>query len=259
MIESTSNAKVKELIKLQKSSQFRGKTGCFVVEGWRMMSEVPNWYFHRIFVVASKLGDLKDLFEEGFEALPVEVVTDKVMAAMSQDKAPQGVLALVKMPIECDLLTKKENPLIVVLENVQDPGNLGTILRTAEAAGVDQVVLSKGTVDLYNPKVIKATMGAIFRLHIARDVDLLMYLEVLRSKDVKIFGAHLNADNRHFEADFSGGTCFMMGNEGNGLSDAVSKKATDLIKIPMSAQAESLNVAMATGILVYEAVRQRSL
>lgn len=259
MIESVSNSKVKEVIKLQKNSRFRKKTGCFVVEGWRMISEVPNWYFKQIFVTEDKIEDLQAMFEGGYDALPVETVTEKVLKEMSLDQGSQGVLGLVKMPVECDLLTKEENPLIVVLEDVQDPGNLGTILRTAEAAGVDQVVMSKGTVDLYNPKVIKATMGAIFRLHIARDVDLEMYLDILTQKGVKIYGAHLKAKDRHFEADYTGGTAFLMGNEGNGLSDKLSKKATDLIKIPMAEAAESLNVAMATGILVYEAVRQRSV
>lgn len=259
MIESTSNAKVKEVLKLQKSSRFRQKSGCFVVEGWRMIGEVPNWYFKNIFVLPQNVDELKKLFKEGYESLTVDVVSEKVLKEMSLDATSQGVLGVVHIPVECDLLIKKECPLIVVLENIQDPGNLGTIVRTAEAAGVDQVVLSKGTVDLYNPKVIKATMGAIFRMSIARDVDLSLYIDLLASKGIKIFGAHLSAENRYFEADYSGGTCFLMGNEGNGLTEVISKKATDLIKIPMTEHAESLNVAMATGILVYEAVRQRSL
>lgn len=257
MIESVSNDKVKEVIKLQKSTKHRKKTGLFVVEGWRMVSEVPNWYFDRIFVTQTCYEKCKALFRDGFDALKVELVSEKVLEAMSLETTPQGVLATVVIPKHNDVSLNTKNPLIIALEDIQDPGNLGTILRTAEAAGVDQVVLSKGTVDLYNPKVVKATMGAIFRLSIAHGIELSDYVDALVKQGIRVYAAHLDGTMHHFEADYTKGTCFLMGNEGNGLSDALAKKATAYIRIPMQQAAESLNVAMASGILIYEAIRQR--
>lgn len=257
MIESVSNPKVKEVIKLQNNKKHRHTAGRFVVEGWRMISEVPNWYFDRLFVTQSCYEKCKAMFQGGFNALQVELVSDKVLEAMSLETTSQGILATVVIPKHNDVTHNTKNPLIIALEDIQDPGNLGTILRTADAAGVDQVVLSSGTVDLYNPKVIKATMGAIFRLSITTGVDLSAYVDSVVAAGYKVYAAHLKGTMNHFEADYKGGTCFLMGNEGNGLSEMISKKATDLIKIPMQAGAESLNVAMASGILMYEAVRQR--
>lgn len=252
MITSTSNQQVKDVQKLQKSSKFRSQRGLFVVEGWRMISEMP---LSEISVVY--------LLEEDLEKFPlssevkVEVVSGPVLKAMSSEVSPQGVLALIKMTSVDKTLLTVDNPLIVALDCVQDPGNLGTIIRTAEAAGVDLLVLSKGTVDLYNPKVVKSTMGAIHRMRILRDVDLVAYIKTLKKHNYGIYAAHLKANGFHYQEDYTKGTCFLMGNEGNGLSDEVAELATTTIKIPMAETAESLNVAMATGILVYEAVRQR--
>lgn len=255
MINSISNDHIKEVMKLQKNSRHRQKMKRFAIEGWRMIGEVSPESILEIYVLESELGRLYDLSPELMN-LATEV-SDKVLGAMSTETTPQGVLAVVAMPEQDTNLDYDKKPLIVALEAIQDPGNLGTILRTAEAAGVDMVILSKGTVDLYNPKVVKATMGAIFRMRIVRNVDLTEYLEMIKLEGVSIYAANIEATQYHYGANYKKSTCFLLGNEGKGLTEESAKIATDHIKIPMVSTAESLNVAMAMGILVYEAIRQR--
>lgn len=252
MITSTSNQQVKEVQKLQKSSKHRHQKGLYVVEGRRMLSEIPSESISKVYVLAEEVSLLSDV---GLDC--VELVSEQVLKAMSLEVTPQGMLAVVKMKDVDDSLTRVEKPLIIALDCIQDPGNLGTIIRTAEAAGVDQIILSKGTVDLYNPKVVKSTMGAIYRMSILRDTDLALAFEAMKKQDISIYAAHLKGKRHHYEFDLSQGTCFLMGNEGNGLSEALASQATDYLKIPMKAEAESLNVAIATGVLIYEAIRQR--
>jgi TrmH family RNA methyltransferase len=256
MISSLSNPKVKEVQKLQKSGKYRHELQKFVVEGWRILKEVPLERFDTIFVLESYRDQLDPYIEEAI--FSIEVVTESVLKAMSSELSPQGVLATIKMTSMDKSMISVDEELIIALECVQDPGNLGTILRSADAAGATKVILSKGTVDLYNPKVVKATMGAIFRLEIQTDVDLEPYVESLKSKGIHVFAAHLKGRLTHFEGDYTKGTCFLMGNEGNGLSEALAEKASSYIKIPMREGSESLNVGVATSILLYETLRQRS-
>ena len=147
-------------------------------------------------------------------------------------------------------------PFLMILEDLQDPGNMGTILRTAEGAGVTGIILSKNCVDLYNPKVIRSTMGSIYRMPVMQ-ADLLEILPVLKENKIQTYAAHLKGKNWYHEEDYTEGTAFFIGNEGNGLSDELSDSADCLIKIPMEGKVESLNAAMAAGILMYETARQR--
>jgi TrmH family RNA methyltransferase len=255
MISSLSNAKVKEIQKLQNSQKYRQQSRKFVAEGWRLIKEIPFDQIERIYIQTSQMD--KWITLDTNRDWDIEQVSDQVMKAISNETTSQGILATVHMKSHKQQAYSTSPPLIIALENVQDPGNLGTILRTADAAGVDLVVLSKGTVDLYNPKVIKATMGAIFRLNILKDIDLCSYVKELKDKDIQIFAAHLEGTKNHYEGNYVTGTCFLMGNEGDGLSEKLSAHATEYIKIPMRSDAESLNVAVATSILIYEAIRQR--
>lgn len=255
MISSLSNPKVKEIQKLQNNQRYRKQSQKFVVEGWRLIKEIPIQQIECIYVQTSQMEKLTSLELNG--DWDIEQVSDTVMKAISNETTSQGVLATVHMKPPSEQGSLPLNPLIIALENVQDPGNLGTILRTADAADVDMVILSKGTVDLYNPKVVKATMGAIFRLNILRDMDLYSYVKDLKEKGIQIFAAHLDGTKNHYEGSYIAGTCFLMGNEGDGLSKDLCGLATEYIKIPMRSEAESLNVAVATSILVYEAIRQR--
>ena len=166
MITSTSNAQIKELAKLQKKSRLRDEKGIFLVEGPRMTEEIPAERIEKVYASESFAKKNKEFLEK-LQA-PVELLTDTVFAYVSDTKTPQGILAIVKRLNYTmnDLMQVKNQkaPHLVVLDNLQDPGNLGTIFRTAEAAGVTGILLSKDCVDVYNPKVIRSTMGAVFRM-----------------------------------------------------------------------------------------------
>lgn len=147
--------------------------------------------------------------------------------------------------------------MFVVLEGIQDPGNLGTIFRSAEAAGLSGIIMDENTCDVYNPKVVRATMGAIFRVKFMVSSDLLKTVEEIKQKGGQVFAAHLEGSIPYDEADYHGLSAILIGNEGNGLSDTITAAATTRIRIPMEGKVESLNAAMAATILMYEAKRQR--
>ena len=177
---------------------------------------------------------------------------------MSDTQTPQGVLTVLRKPsYHIEEIVGKENPIIVVLEDLQDPGNAGTIFRTAEGAGVDGVFLTKTCVDITNPKVIRATMGSVYRMPFVYVEDVVSLKEKLQSRGIRFFAAHLQGKNTYYEESYQKGTAFLIGNEGKGLTEQAAEAADCLIRIPMCGQLESLNAAMAAGILMYEAARQR--
>lgn len=194
-------------------------------------------------------------FEE--RGLPVEVVSDRVFAEMSDTVTPQGVITVVKRR------TVKPEALILhgkcfaLLENIQDPGNLGTMIRTAEAAGVDAVIISADAVDPYNPKVIRSTMGAIYRVPVIISEDLCQMVKQLQTAGVCCYAAYLTGVVPYDEPDYSGPCAFLIGNEANGLTEELAEAADAAVQIPMCGQVESLNAAVAMSILCYEAFRQR--
>lgn len=148
-------------------------------------------------------------------------------------------------------------PLLLILENLQDPGNLGTIIRMAEGAGVTGIIMSSNTVDIYNPKTIRSTMGSLYRVPVIYVEDICKTVEECRQKGVRVYAAHLKGTDNYNVKDYTQPTAFMIGNEGNGLTDKLTDKADELVRIPMQGKVESLNAAIACTILTYEAVRQR--
>lgn len=256
MITSTANAQVKNLAQLIKKSKVRTEQDVYLVEGIKMFQEAPAEEIVKVYVS-------EDLFEKGvlkerLEKLPYEVLKNEVFAHVSDTKTPQGVLCVMKQKhYTLEQLTEGKRPLLLVLENLQDPGNLGTIMRTAEGAGVTGVILSRGCVDIYNPKTIRSTMGSIYRVPFVYREDLLSDMDWLHDKGIQTFAAHLKGTEYYDEPSYQGPTAFLIGNEGNGLSDELSDKASKYIKIPMEGQLESLNAAVAAAILMYEASRQR--
>ena len=147
--------------------------------------------------------------------------------------------------------------MILILESLQDPGNLGTILRTGEGAGIDGIILNRTSVDPYMPKVIRSTMGSIYRVPVAVAEDMEVVVSRLKESGTRVYAAHLKGEKSYCEQDYLTDTCFMIGNEANGLSDALADMATDYIRIPMAGQVESLNAGVAAALLMYEAKRQR--
>ena len=259
MITSTSNAQIKELAKLQKKSRLRDEKGIFLVEGPRMTEEIPAERIEKVYASESFAKKNKE-FSEKLQA-PVELLTDTVFAYVSDTKTPQGILAIVKRLNYTmnDLMQVKNQkaPHLVVLDNLQDPGNLGTILRAGEAAGVTGVIMSHDCVDIYNPKVIRSTMGSVYRMPFVYVEHLPETLEVLAEAGIHSYAAHLKGKNSYDQEDYTRGTAFLIGNEGNGLRDEVADVAECYIKIPMCGEVESLNAAVASSVLMFEAARQR--
>ena len=181
---------------------------------------------------------------------------------MSDTKTPQGIMAVVKMKryTLSDVLGKDRKgsaPLVLCVENLQDPGNLGTIIRMGEAAGATGVVISSNSVDIYNPKTIRSTMGSIFRVPYVIAGSFTDTLGQLQKEGVKLYAAHLKGSSDYTHIDYTGGTAFLIGNEGNGLTSQAVSAADCLVKIPMSGEVESLNAAIACTVLAFEAARQR--
>lgn len=277
MITSTSNAQIKELAKLQKKSRLRDERRIFLVEGPRMVEEIPKERIERLYI--SESFERKNPAYIRELGVPAEVLSDTVFSYVSDTKNPQGILAVVKRleytmedvlgksASKCEEKSgeKEKNPEnhqirvphVIVLDNLQDPGNLGTIFRTAEAAGATGILLSSDSVDVYNPKVIRSTMGALFRMPFFYVKDLPAAVKSLSSQGIRTYAAHLNGKNAYDEEDYTKGCAFLIGNEGNGLRDEVSECADCLIRIPMCGKAESLNAAVAAAVLMFEAGRQR--
>lgn len=254
IITSTSNQQVKNLIQLQKKSKERTAQDVFIVEGPKMYQEVPVERLVHTYVSESFYNKNKVMFQ-GKKQLTV--LSDRVFESVSDTKTPQGVLCLVRQ-YHYDLsdLCGKQ-PLLMILENLQDPGNLGTIMRTAEGAGVTGILMTRGCVDLYNPKVIRSTMGSIYRMPFYYTDDLKKDLLWLKEQGILLYAAHLKGTGMHDAPDYIGPTGFMIGNESKGLSDETADLADIYVRIPMCGQVESLNAAVASAILMYEANRQR--
>lgn len=254
MITSTSNGKIKNLIQLQKKAKVRREQDVFLTEGMKMYQEAPKERIVQTFASESFYNRHPWMQKDP----AVEVVDDRVFNAASDTRTPQGILCVVKQyhyPLKEVL--QGETPLLLLLENIQDPGNLGTIMRTAEGAGVTGMIMSRETVDLYNPKTIRSTMGSIYRMPFHYAEDLQEILTELKKRHISTYAAHLGGAAFYDEQDYRSGTAFLIGNEGNGLTEELAVQADKYIKIPMCGEVESLNAGIASSILMYEALRQR--
>lgn len=262
MISSTTNKQVKYVNALVKKAKARREEDLFVAEGLRMCSEIPKDRIRALFISESfqKTPECAALVKG---VRPVEVVTDDVFKALSDTQTPQGILALVKQyhyTLDDVARTKAETGRpahLMILETLQDPGNLGTILRAGEGAGVTGILMDASTADIYSPKVIRSTMGSVLRVPFVYVEDLKGALEQLKKKKIQLFAAHLQGKNSYDKEDYTGDVGFLIGNEGNGLSDEIASEADTYIRIPMEGKVESLNAAVAASVLMFEAARQR--
>lgn len=256
MITSMGNAQVKQLLQWQKKAKQRNKDGIFLVEGIRMFAEVPKERLKKVYVSKSFYEKKKEMLNK--TQISCEILSDEVFARVSDTQTPQGILCVVKQNMyKFAEVTGGQTAHLMILDNLQDPGNLGTIFRTAEGAGVSGIILSRDCVDIYNPKTIRSTMGAIYRLPFIYVEDLPATYTVLKEKGICLYAAHLDGVHFYDEEDYNRGCAFLIGNEGNGLRDEVAACADVRIKIPMHGQVESLNAAVAASILMYEVCRQR--
>ncbi len=240
-IQSETNRIIKEIRSLDLKKN-REKLGLFLLEGERLVGEAEG---HIVYTLAS------ESYRGSIE--PNHTVSDRLYARLSNTVNPQGILAVCRMP-KNEFKAHSKTPLYIFLENIQDPGNMGTIIRTADAAGADGVFLSKGCVDIYNPKTVRSTMGSLFHIPIYRNVDI---KELIDNMNVVAIGAHLKGDRTPYSVDMTAGTAIIIGNEANGITEELAEKADILVKIPMPGKAESMNAGIAAAILIYEAVRQR--
>ena len=256
MITSTGNTQINNVMQLNQKAKARREQGLFAAEGIKMFLEAPADWISRIYVSESLSKDARVM--ERARQFPFEIVADNVFRQMSDTQTPQGVLTLLKKPFySMEDILQGENPLVVILEDLQDPGNAGTIFRTGEGAGVSGIFLTKTSVDVTNPKVIRSTMGSIYRIPFLYVEDVVSLKHILKQKNIHTFAAHLQGKNSYDREDYQKGSAFFIGNEGKGLTEKAASAADCLIRIPMCGQVESLNAAMAAGILMYEAARQR--
>ncbi len=238
---------IKSLLKTRKA---RREEKLFVVEGPHLVEAAIGAI--KFVVYAENMPLVDQLKEQGIECLKI---TRKQFLTLSEVETPQWILAVVRQEhFQLPDLLKINNPLIVFCVGVQDPGNLGTIIRTADAAGVTGIIISKGTVDIYNPKVVRATMGSIFHLPIVQ-VDSVE--ETIKQLGLKTVATSLSANKNYYEEDYSKEVVVLVGNEGAGLDEKVVSLCDAKVKIPILGRAESLNVGISTAIILYEAVRQR--
>lgn len=262
MITSSSNNRVKQVIQWQKSARERDEAGVFPAEGFKMFEEVPEESVREVYLSRSAYERVcsSPMLKEKLNRTGYELASDEILSRMSDTRTPQGILFVAAQPrYTPEQLLNVSDPLLVVLESLQDPGNLGTIIRTGEGAGITGVIMNRQTVDLFNPKTIRATMGSVFRVPFIYADNLQEMLTRLHERGIHTYAAHL-AGKRYYESfSFCGGTAFLIGNEGNGLSRETAELAQEAIKIPMEGQVESLNAAVAASLLMYEAQRQRRI
>ena len=266
MIDGRKRKFIKELLQKPK---LRRESGLYVVDGARMCAEIPDGEAEEIFVTGEFLSSVHmKSCEPLLRRCGFTEVTEQEMKQVSDTVTPQGILALVRQKkvrgLSELMCSSGETPLLVLLETIQDPGNLGTIVRAAEAAGATGILMNRECVDIYSPKVVRSTMGSIFRVPFLVAEDLAEACRRLKQGDsraglpgLKIYAAHLKGAKEYTLADYSHPCALMIGNEGRGLTDELTQQADAAVKIPMCGSVESLNAAMATAIILFEASRQR--
>lgn len=256
MISSSKNPKIQWVRRLHKKARARGSEGMFVLEGVRLNEEGLNsgWKVNSVFYTANISERGRKLVSKYRAREPqVEEVSEKVMRSISDTESPQGILAVFEMR---EVSIPKEPDFILVLDQIREPGNLGTILRSAEAAGTQVVYLIQGTVDPYSPKVLRAGMGAHFRI----PVQNAHWGEIV--SHIKDFGLHaylasVDDGEAYYSADFRRPLALIMGGEAAGPSQIAYDNSDGVIHIPMPGGSDSLNVSVAAGILLFEIARQR--
>lgn len=254
MITSSSNQQIKNIVLLNKKAKARREQGVFVAEGRKMFLEAPREWIRKVFLSES----FERENEIPLDGIEYEVVDDRVFASACDTRTPQGILTVVKIPSYTEeQVLGGDDPFLIVLEDLQDPGNVGTILRTAEGAGATGIVVSRRTADLFQPKTIRATMGSVYRMPILETDHPAEFLSKLSAKGIRTFAAHLNGTESYRAQDYTGPTALLIGNEGNGLSDEMARCADCLVRIPMEGRVESLNAAVAAAVLMYEVHGQR--
>ncbi|SHJ62470.1 RNA methyltransferase, TrmH family [Clostridium cavendishii DSM 21758] len=252
-IESKENTLFKEFKKL-KEKKYRQQKQSYIVEGFRFVEEAIRSSANIEYIVIDEkvLDKAEELLNENnIKSIKVIVLASSLFNQLIFTETPQGIIAITKMKD----FSLSEGEIFVLVDKVQDPGNMGTIIRTAHAVNAAGIILTKGTVDVYNDKTLRSTMGSIFYMPIIVDNDLSL-IKKLKEKNYKLIVSSLQGKNNFFEEDLSGNIIIAVGNEGSGVSKEIEDLADIKVRIPMPGNAESLNVAVATSIMLYEKIRQ---
>lgn len=261
-IESASNKQIKWLKSLSKRKN-RWKEEKFMIEGIRSLEQLlENGYTVDTVIYSNSLkendrgmGLVGLARDEGYRLIQT---TDDIFKSISDTEEPQWIMAVADFKFDTIKPVKsKKDSFFVLLDRVQDPGNLGTIIRTAEAFGADALIITDGCVDIYNPKTVRSSMGAILQLSIVYFSEMSEVIRELKAGSVSIVSSSPGAKKNVYDADLRGDIAVVIGNEGAGISDEVLESSDIKLKIPMVGKAESLNAGVASGILMYEVLRQR--
>lgn len=257
IIESINNKIIKDIKELNKKKG-RDIKCKFIIEGEKYVNSIPSNYSIDRFIFSETMAQKVDINKYNIKA-PVHIVKDNIFKSISDTVTPQGILAICNKAVYKleEILNTNKSLFILMLEEVNDPGNLGTIIRTADSAGVDGIIVSKKSVDIYNRKVLRSTAGSIFNVPIIDNVNLIETCNLLKSRGIKTVSAHLKGNKYPYDLDLMESCAIIIGNEGKGLSEKLVNNADYITKLPMIGNSESLNASIAGSILLYEVVRQR--
>ncbi len=262
-INSNSNKNIKH-IKSLKKKKYRDKYNEFIIEGIRIIEHgiLNNYNIKSLYYREDIYNDLvntKIINKLEKKNTPVYKVSNRIFAEIADTENPQGVIAIVeKKHYKVEDILNKENLSLILLDRLQDPGNVGTIIRTADAAGFHGVFYSKGCVDIYNEKTVRSTMGSIFTMPIIKVENLNGFVDKLRSNNINVISTTLDANTYHYEVEYGNKNAIVIGNEGNGICKEIIDKSNVKVKIPMVGSAESLNASVAAGVIIYEILRHNN-
>lgn len=260
-ITSSSNPIIKEVKGLYKKKE-RWNKNLFIIEGVKIVEECIRWGKTPKYILFSEELFSVNGGEELFSILKdnhnLIKVPNSLFRELADTEKPQGILAVVDFNIsKMDEVVKEKKNFIIILDELQDPGNVGTIIRSADAFGVSGIIVTENCVDVYNPKVVRATMGSLFHIPITYIKDKKEVINYLKDRQIRIYTTSLQGETYIYDADFKENFAFIIGNESKGVTEEMIKFADLLIKIPMEGNAESLNAAIASSIIMYEVARQR--
>ena len=258
VITSKDNDIVKHIRKLNEK-KYREESGEFIIEGIKLIEEAINEKANidKIIICddCNLEGSIYNELKYEIAKLDCIYVSEKIFNLISDVKTPQGIMAIVKKDNKKQEIRFDEN-LTLILDNIQDPGNMGTILRTADSLNLKQVIISKGSSDIYSPKVVRSTMGAIFRINIIESDDLLKTIKELKKHKINIVVTSLDTNDNIYDINYNK-SAIVIGNEANGVSKEIQEIADKKVKIPMLGKTESLNASVATAVILYEAMRNK--
>lgn len=258
VISSKDNEIVKNIRKL-KEKKYRDLENAYIVEGIKLVKEaIAEKAKIKQIVMCENFADNSDLDKDTLYEIAKHnliYVTEKVFNLITDVKTPQGIIAVIEKNNENTQIDYSQD-IIIALDDLRDPGNLGTILRTVDSANLNQIILSKNSADPYNPKVVRSTMGGIFRVNIIETENLQETLKNMQKNNFKIMVTSLNTQNSIYDVDYTK-KVIVIGNEANGVSKEIQDMADEKVKIPMLGKTESLNASIATGIMIYEYVRRK--